>query len=320
MLCIMNIGSSSVSSWVPKLIVHYSWRIIPHGERTSSMQHTRYSASCRMLALILTYLRNLAARILLGPHSCVSTQVLLGFTWSHTALRASYCVLCGTPTDCSTVFWYFTLLTAFCLVRQTSEPGIWHSYIRDISNPVLFRRLTGNDTPAQPLPKFLPEKKFSVPIIAAPKPRRPPPPRDTITGLQTYYDVEPYTHDPHKHPPLPSSTIFPMTPGLYSQQVQSAIPAFPAAARTMYPPERRRTPSPPPLGDWPRADIISRPTPRKTTRKVTTLERVPEPDFIDDGSPSHRLVRPGGPRMRSESASRPRPPPLDLSKGKARGS
>ncbi|TFY55556.1 hypothetical protein EVG20_g9277 [Dentipellis fragilis] len=91
---------------------------------------------------------------------------------------------------------------------------------------------------------------------------------------------------------------------------------------------------PPPLGNWPRADIIQQPAkPRPARRKAPPPTAAAEPASSD--SPSEAVEthqrqtsvsmpssdtdaanrsRPGGPRHRSGSSVSARPPPLDLSR------
>ncbi|KAF8921399.1 hypothetical protein CPB85DRAFT_1270661 [Mucidula mucida] len=246
----------------------------------------------------------LRSRLLLGSQACTSNQVLLAFTWIHSAL----------------LFWYLALLVLYCLVHQGKDPKIWQTYIKDISNPECFRAITANRPTSPTLPYF--QKRRSAPSIVAPKPRRPIPPVDAMAGLQSLYDVEPYRPRvemaSHTRPQLTGGV-----PTLYSQHVQSAI-STPPVAHTRRGPKASSPLSPPPLGNWPRSDILSQPLRKGKERKpppspVDVPQNIAPGRTSFDSPTSPNRPRPTGPRTRT--TSRPRPPPLDLnastSKGKA---
>ncbi|KIY64230.1 hypothetical protein CYLTODRAFT_107746 [Cylindrobasidium torrendii FP15055 ss-10] len=268
-------------------------------------------------------------RNVLGNEGCTSNQVLMGFTWLNTSL----------------LFLYLALLVVLTIVRAGSEPQVWSTYIRDISTPGFNKLISpsnarSNVAHAPRQVQVTEEKRPNVPIISIPKPkprpRRPSSPssgEDPIGGLRTYYDVEAYPHDPQRHG-LASSTILPPSdipgPVFYSQHMQTMLTLPQTAAirdrdsqgRTTGP----RKSSPPPLGLWPRMDAMSQPIRKRETPKES--EPLPPLPSSSDSGPSPRRSlespptsprdRPGGPRRPSATIPKPRPPPLDLSKGKTR--
>ncbi|KAJ6630686.1 hypothetical protein B0H10DRAFT_843073 [Mycena sp. CBHHK59/15] len=181
------------------------------------------------------------------PGSCASTQVLLAFTWLCTFI----------------LFLYFVLLIILAVVNRdnVSVPHIWECTIHNCPPLTVPRRLASSPTtPA--LPRFTRNKMFEV---HAPVPQRPtavPPALYSLrsAGLDSQYRIE---HFQPPEPPAPSA----LPPVGYrrasvrsvgnpsSALVSPLYPQYIAAAPSS-PPVRPplRVPSPPPLGDWPRAD------------------------------------------------------------------
>ncbi|KAF9053579.1 hypothetical protein BDZ89DRAFT_285085 [Hymenopellis radicata] len=225
------------------------------------------------------------------------------------------CLWIGVLFVMNLVLWYLALLVLYCLVHQGKDPKIWQAYIKDISNPECFRAITAS---SPTLPYF--QKRRSAPSIVAPKPRRPIPPVDAMAGLQSLYDVEPY------RPRIEMATqsrpqMTGGVPTLYSQHVQSAI-STPPVAHTRRGPKASTPPSPPPLGNWPRSDILSQPVRKGKERKpppspVDVPQNIAPGRTSFDSPPSPNRARPTGPRTRT--TSRPRPPPLDLSSSTSKG-
>jgi len=219
-----------------------------------------------------------------GPQQharCSSAFVLMAFTWTLTAILLIY--LC-------------TLVISGLLYQQRN-PDIWREHIHNLPRSDS-RRLI--NTPASPLPQFL--KKG--PSIVAPKPRRviPPP-----AALYAEYQIEHYNPPGNANyrpvPPVPAaapphhvmqttrqaSSNMPVS-SFYPQYMQTILPQ---PAQTL--PQQPRPPSPSPLGDWPRADVMSQP---RYKRRQPRLSIDTSGNMI---SPSRS--RPSGPRRRSVSSS-----------------
>lgn len=209
--------------------------------------------------------------------------------------------------------------------------------------------------PLSPLPRF----RSQVPIIAAPRPRRiiaiPEPILAYRSGLSLDYEIE------HYQPPAlgatdlelsnngPISPLSPISPVAISPtQIPPQPPqrALSAAFAPFYPthvqtainqslkrpstahlsPVRRLpyvpSPSPPPLGDWPRRDATSQPARGKRKPATQNLPPISTPysfTMTTAAQQSQPLVtpytrsRPSGPRRRSNSGENPRPPNIGLS-------
>jgi hypothetical protein len=231
---------------------------------------------------------------------CTSTRVLMAFTWICTA----------------TLFCYFVTLFVTTFIRQKTHPRIWHSNIRDLPSFGSLR-LVSPSTPT--LPRF----KHNTPTIVAPKPRHPAPARliySYRSGLSSEYEIEHY--NPSNQAASQVAPSFPAAPppvtqgysvaSLYPQYMHSTLERQPLAASHTQPSQRHLPydASPPPLGDWPRANVLSQP-PRKTKRTPGD-QFSSAPDLTGVRSPPSQSRRPSGPRRPSGSDGN-RPPPLDLS-------
>ncbi|KAF7966082.1 hypothetical protein HWV62_40192 [Athelia sp. TMB] len=206
--------------------------------------------------------------------------------------------------------------------RKKRDPEIWHASVREFCRSQTKWLLASE--PASPvLPRF---KKEPVLDIVAPQPRRPVP--DTAyshrAGMGPDYGIEFYSPTrEHELPTLPQ-------PVQTAQRARTAVMA-PAAVPppSLYPihiqssaqPQRRApaaSSSPPPLGNWPRADAVNQPVRKNSKRKP-----VP-PAGLDAEPPVHAspvdaqkptVANPPRPRRkRTTSGEIQRPPPLDLSK------
>jgi hypothetical protein len=146
----------------------------------------------------------------------------------------------------------------------------------------------------------------------APKPQRPIPDlsHSYHHGLSPDYQIE-HFHPPP--PPRPAATAQPelrsfAVPSFYSNAVQATI----LQSRNNPQPSLlvNTAPSPPPLKDWPRADVMSKPLSRQTSQARTHHLQLSLPTS-PQGGPS----RPAGPRRKRTSSGDmlTRPPPLDLS-------
>jgi hypothetical protein len=244
--------------------------------------------------------------------SCASTQVLQAFTW-----------ICAIS-----LLGYFILIFISAILKCKDDPTIWSCSVRKF-----FWQQTRKNATA-PLPSF----RNQVPVIAAPRPRRiitvPEAVLSYRSGLSLDYEIE------HYQPPAPEATDLgpsaagaplPPLPLLFqppskpvsfapvpaSRVVQPPQKTMPAAFAPFYPsyiqtainpglpPQvqrlpQGRSPSPPPLGDWPRRDAIS--LPARGKRK----QNPPAPySFTMPTAQQHHdqltRPRPSGPRRRSNS-------------------
>jgi hypothetical protein len=242
--------------------------------------------------------------------SCVSTRVLLVFDWICTLLLLGYLIL----------------LTASAHMNQKENPQVWHCSVRQVFSVDTRIYRAGLVSPT--LPSFV---KKPPPSIVAPQPRHPPS-QAINTGLSPDYGIEyfrPQTERPI--PPVPAApppqhqvqntreataTLF------YPQHVQQTIRSQPLTAPVNALATRQtRAPanSPPPLGNWPRADVISQPARSKREaprRFILTPAVAPQTSSNPRTPPKSATLpqsssRPTGPR--SGRLNGPRPPPLDLS-------
>ncbi|KAG7452613.1 uncharacterized protein BT62DRAFT_12513 [Guyanagaster necrorhizus] len=239
------------------------------------------------------------ARRQIGDIGCVSNRVILAFSWITIML----------------LFGYFTMLAITCLIRQKTNTKIWQYHIRDLDTP-------SSHLPSPPASPTIPYFRNA---IVAPLPRRPGPPVNMMRGLDSSYDVEAYEPQLARAPrnnfasqPMFSTSNQAAVTCLYPQYIQSCM-VTPSRMQTQEPPcsQPNNTP-PPPLGDWPRADILSRPL--RAVHKQSRREPLPDPDDAYGSTRTPHRLRPTGPRIPS---TRTRPPQLDLhvtspTKGKER--
>ncbi|KAF7363347.1 hypothetical protein MSAN_00990100 [Mycena sanguinolenta] len=241
------------------------------------------------------------------PGTCSSSRVLMGFTWLCTFILLMYLILLVTLT---LVNW-----------NNDSMPRIWECTVHNFP-PLAYRR---SNAPSSFAPRFTQDKT----VIAAPTPQRPntvPSALYTLRsiGLNSQYQIEHFRPPSHiSAHPMPSSPVAspadylhrnPSNAGsvqaavaLYPQFLSSAYVAQPPPARMQPPaaasnPSHRLSRSPPPLGDWPRADA-----PLRIKRK-----HPPSMGLEEQTAAGLAPLRPMGPRTRA-GPSDMRPPPLDLS-------
>jgi hypothetical protein len=261
------------------------------------------------------------------PQSCTSTRVLLAFTW-----------ICSI-----TLMGYFLLLVITASLHARIDYRVWHRPVRHFNWPEL------PDTEESTESSKSSTTGLRSPMsIVAPKPRRIVP-----AALFAYrrptsseYRIDPFFHRPPTvHVIRPPPTAVP--PPQMTQQPQNSYWGYQASAFypvhvqktlashpyvTQVPPRTHDIPStPPPLGDWPRADAVSQP--RRQKRQPAPPPLSPPEVLYSSGPisapynvetpalpPPVALVsprsRPSGPRSRSRSQTGDwtRPPPLDLSK------
>ncbi|KAK0459621.1 uncharacterized protein EV420DRAFT_276954 [Desarmillaria tabescens] len=189
------------------------------------------------------------ARRRIGDIGCVSNRVILAFSWITIVLLSGYLMM----------------LTITCLIRQKTDTRIWLYHIRDLDTP-------SSRLPSPPTSPTIPYFRKDNATIVAPLPRRPGPSVNMMRGLDSSYDVEAY--EPPPVPRVPRHNNFALqhkyssgnqatAPSLYPQYVQPSMVITPSRMPMQESPRSQpnNPPSPPPLGDWPRADILSRPIP-----------------------------------------------------------
>lgn len=223
------------------------------------------------------------------------------------------------------------------IIRQKQDGQIWHASVREVCRNK--SKYVLESTPNSPdLPRF----HKAIPPIA-PQPRRPAINMEYSyrSGMGPEYQIEHYTPTTQAAerpvPPVPAAA-----PYHYMKQSTRAAAATQssAPAPSLYPQHlnssltssqqpRASTASPPPLGNWPRANAMEQP--------VSIKRKPPPPEFrfpattsvvsaaptsgtlasaipLDSATSTSRSARPTGPRTRSRSSELRRPPPLDLTK------
>ncbi|KAH7889290.1 hypothetical protein F5I97DRAFT_496613 [Phlebopus sp. FC_14] len=306
---------------------------------------TRVWFECVWIALLwLMELAGAAAITAIGPELqcarqailfvytlCVSQRVLVAFTWI-----------------CTIILLFYLLFLVFIVVtHQRDDPTLWICSVRN-----LFRLTARQCLSSAPSSPSVPRFKKRVPLdIHYPHPVRPVPVPAYIhrAGLSSEYEIEHFQPVPAGAeqmdvesvlslpeavpipPPKPAPAILrsseaprhpiPNSIGIprelsstivYSGQTQPSIPA-----------PRTTTTSPPPLGDWPRRDIMELPVQRKAPSSFDFPRRCTLPSSGRPPGQTHplpdpplsqpRTRRPSGPRLRTASGDITRPAPLDLS-------
>jgi len=264
---------------------------------------------------------------------CVSTQLVLAMSWICVVTSLAYVL--------------FLSISAFTRSRQ--DPTVWQASVRR------YRW----DAPLEEQPNTAGTFRKSHTSIKAPQPRRLAPGGLYAhrASLNSQYDVERSAPDrerlvppvpviPPQHvremrqAPAPRPPVVPAEPSLYPRhmEVYTSRPNPPPALQPA--PQLNRTlarlPSPPPLGNWPRADIINEPVRKKrrdpplppfsSTRagppSAPTWPAAPA-TYVPPSSSSSRAAAPPRPLPSQTSPSRSDrpdwrnrvnvPPPLDLS-------
>ncbi|KAF5391393.1 hypothetical protein D9757_001992 [Collybiopsis confluens] len=257
--------------------------------------------------------------------ACTSTIILESFTWIYSIILLTYFL---------TIF-----ITVF--VRST-DSKLWGRSVYQLGS---YETNSGSRlrSPSSPIPSML-YRFIKPPSIAAPRPRRVANavpdliPYGYRSGLGPDYQIEHFqlpagSESLHqaltKPPPIAGSGPLNLYPEFLRSSLQPT--AQPASRRNSsalpgaVPPQMKQ-PSPPPLGNWPRSDIMQQ-TSRRSTRRIAPRVAAPlghhdvvDPQEMMPGtsrqvSMSISRSRPSGPRTRTGSNSEgdPRPPPLDLS-------
>lgn len=228
---------------------------------------------------------------LVVPQACTATRVLLGFTWLSMIITLVYVVA----------------LTILAVVHQKQSTDVWHTGVRVFcwfgahehldsraGTPV---RGTGPGAMVAPQPRPAGLLPISARFARSPIDGSEKDPESAISSVSHVAQL------PH----VQRQSTQPLVASLYPQQVVKNLP--PAALPQPAPKaSATRSTSPPPLGEWPRADILSRP--RDTGRKRSQQSVTTQPPAPVPTSPLPQ--RPRGSRSRSSSGEIRRPPPLDL--------
>jgi hypothetical protein len=242
---------------------------------------------------------------------CASTQVLQAFTWICAALLLSYSAL----------------LLVLAILKHKDDNTIWRCNVRKFLGPKSVAASSAS------LPTF----RTQIPIsIAAPRPRRIVPIPDVTlsyrSGLSLEYGIEHYEPlalgatdlGPSTDGRLSPLTISAAIPPTRTPPPQKPIPTaftpfYPSYVQAVMDPGLQRpstaylgqvtrlppSPSPPPLGDWPRRNATSLP-PR--TKRKPVAQNAPvtysftTPSNIQQRRPREMSLtrsRPSGPRQRS---------------------
>jgi len=192
--------------------------------------------------------------------SCSSTRTLLAFSWICTIILMSY-------------FLFLVVTTATCLLQER-DCSIWQREVREFP---------WSDT--QSTPKSISRTRSlhtsgnQASAIMAPQPRQAAPAElYAYRGPAPQHEIE-YYQPPtaFSRPAIPEPAIpghrqkmsmKQMPASVYPKAVQSSMAAQSIPAQL--PDRRQRPPSPSPLGDWPRANIMSLPS-----RSLSTKARPP---------------------------------------------
>ncbi|KAJ4488081.1 hypothetical protein J3R30DRAFT_3695733 [Lentinula aciculospora] len=271
----------------------------------------------------------------LSSQVCASTKVLQGFTWLITTLLFAY---------------FLTIFVTVCVL--SSDSRLWRYSIYDLSSYDRSNNSTRlQSPPSSPMPRMASLKRFikppSIPSIAAPRPQRPTTnavatimPYAYRSGLSPDYQIEHFQF-PARSPrqsqqdsglQRPQAIAGAGPRSLYPEYLRSSLPPNPQATSTSTADRSSAVPgdelspqpqgSPPPLGDWPRPDIMTQTSRRshritpKVQAGVPTSSVMLESEATQETSNSRS--KPFGPRIRSGSNSlgngmnSTRPPPLDL--------
>jgi len=244
---------------------------------------------------------------LVAPQSCKSTRVLMAFTWLCMIIMLVYAVT----------------LTVLTIVHQKQSTDVWRTGVRAFCWFGAHEHLespTGSPTGQ------------SRPRLAAPQPRHTAPP--PIFSQFSSGALQAVNNDPsivngvpgalprHVTPPLPaqptrqqmrSASTGTGALSLYPQHMQKNLSVAVASGQPPAHIPAVRSTSPPPLGEWPRADIMHRPvdSKRKQSHQLKLPRTASQPPAPVPTEPLPQ--RPRGSRSRSSSGDVHRPPPLDLS-------
>jgi len=208
-------------------------------------------------------------------NGCTSTRTLLAFSWIITLV----------------LFMYLITLVFFIILWRDDHRNVWAFSVRHLPSPGPKSTLS-SEPPSPVLPRF---NARQLPVMGAPISGPIPSDRGVLQpqsyGVGLGYTVEPY--EPQVPPvarPFQAAEMesedrsYPSS--FYPQLVHNAIQDIPRIARPTV--SVQRSSSPPPLGDWPRRDVLTQPVRPKLARDPSRTQTMPT---------SHiSTSRPSGPR------------------------
>jgi len=209
------------------------------------------------------------------PGACTSTRTLLAFSWMITLV----------------LFMYLITLILFIILWRNDHLDIWAFSVRHIPSPRPKSALS-SEPPSPVLPRFntRPLSGFIAPLpmpVIDPEPFLP---QSYEPGLG--YIIEPY--QPRVSPvsrPIQVVEVereersYPTS--FYPEFVQNALQDTPRTRVAAKPTASvQRSSSPPPLGDWPRRDILIQPVRPKQARHSSRIRTMPASDISASSRPS----------------------------------
>lgn len=269
---------------------------------------------CSWLGLMfILHLCGAAVLTARGPQVMCSVALVAQISDACTSIRLTLAAswICVT----SLLIYFFTLV-AFACVCYREDRTVWRATVREYPWDGCCKEIP-NAPPPPPKPAS----------IKAPQPRR-----LALPALYAHrsrhsadYDIEPGQTfpPPHHMSQITREAIQPPPPSLYPRHLQAYAPRYqppppqPVAGRST-------TETPPPLGSWPRANIINEPV-HKKRRAAPAQRHLPEPAPtvqpvyvpLPTSRPLGPRTTPARPPKKPSGDWRSRvvvPPPLDLSK------
>ncbi|KAF8488784.1 hypothetical protein JB92DRAFT_3015426 [Gautieria morchelliformis] len=250
--------------------------------------------------------------------SCLSTKVLLAFTWLSTI----------------TLLTYLLGLVVCAVYHSQGDSHVWRSGVRDyrwftqrkpleVETKLSYGKLVepGESSGILYAQQMGLTRNYSIePLKLETTVERPVPP---VPAASPGSRAIPFGRDSYRFPRKPTPTSASTQPySLYPQHLQATVGMLPAVLA------RDREPSPPPGGIWPRSNP-QEPLRRKERQPQSSASKISSnephafissqysPEMAEQGahdaSSSAARSRPSGPR-RPSTSQRPRPPPLDLSR------
>ena len=188
---------------------------------------------------------------------------------------------------------YLITLVFFVIIWRDDHRNVWAFSVRHLPSPGPKSTLS-SEPPSPVLPRFNPRQ---LPVMGAPT-FGPVTSNPEVLQPQSYGIGSGYTVEPYEPQVPPVSRPFQATEmesedrsypsSFYPQLVHNAmyIPEAHAVARPTA--SAQRSSSPPPLGDWPRRDVLTQPVRPKPARDLSRMQTMPT---------SHIAAsRPSGPR------------------------
>jgi len=241
---------------------------------------------------------------------CISERMLLAFTW-----------MCAIM-----LLIYLLVLVSIAASRYHGDLKIWVSDVRTLQVPTVKQ--------ISPTPTVVRTKQRANKDVYIPHPPRSQPTQiaQHFAGLSSKYKIEPFRpvfvapDTSHSNlpeaiplplavtPVIPSSKPFPIPPqdmlGLYDMpRERERVPSSPhlGPRPPVHVPRKQSMslPTPPPLGDWPRQDIMRQPVKPRKHKLPPSAYEFPGSHAggsdLPDVSAQPRPRRPSGPRLRLPS-------------------